>query len=322
MMKRQTTKATKTSTAKQGKKKIIITTLAVSAAGILGYFGWQYFKKKKERKAASADEILQPQPTPTPVIPSNTTPNVDEPIWVKPTNSHHSGGGHTKPKQDSEFPLKRGSKGEKVKRLQQAFIATYGNTILPRYGADGDFGVEMAAALKKLKLPATINESTYNVLVEGQKSSTSNTATDLYNAATQQDFKKAISLLKRISSKDDYTTISNQFKNYRINGVRQTLVNGMLNSFTTEEQKQAIRFEFIRMGLQYNGNKWSLGGLGGLPIITTQETTVWINANTGVSVANRTVLGNEVSRKLDYTLFENNGRHFLVQTKATKHLSS
>jgi hypothetical protein len=318
MMKKQTTKATKSSTTKQGKKKIIITTLAVSAAGILGYFGWQYFKKKKERKTANADEILQPQPTP--VIPSNSTPKVDEPVWTNPTNNNHSGGGHTNPKQDSEFPLKRGSRGDKVKRLQQAFITKYGNTILPRYGADGDFGLEMAAALKKLKLPATINESTYNVLVEGQKNSTSNTATELYNAATQQDFKKAVSLLKSISSKDDYTTISNQFKNYRINGVRQTLVNGMLNSFTTEEQKQAIRFEFIRMGLQYNGNKWSLSGLGGLPIITTQETTIWVNANTGVNVANRTVLGNEVSRKLDYTLFENNGRHFLVQTKATSYV--
>ncbi len=320
MMKKQTTtKATKKGTAKQGKKKIIITTLAVSAAGILGYFGWQYFKKKKETKAANTTaDILQPEP----IIPANTTPKTQEPVWTMPTNNTHTSSGHTKPKKDSEFPLKRGSRGNKVKRLQQALIAKYGNSILPKYGADGDFGTEMAAALRKLKIPATITESTYNVLVEGQKSTDDNTATALYNAATQQDFKKAIALLKTIGSKDDYTTINNQFKNYRINGVRQTLVNGMLNSFTTEEQKQAIRFEFIRMGLQYNGSKWSLSGLGGLPIITTQETTVWVNAQTGVKVAGKTVLGNEVSRRLDYTLFENNGRYFLVQTNATKYLSS
>lgn len=231
MMKKQTTKkTTKSSTAKQGKKKIIVTTLAVSAAGILGYFGWQYFKKKKEIKAANATaDILQPEP----VIPVNPTPKPQEPVWTMPTNNTHTGSGHTKPKQESEFPLKRGSKGNKVKRLQQALIAKYGNNILPKYGADGDFGSEMAAALRKLKIPATINESTYNVLVEGQKSTNDNTATSLYNAATQQDFKKAIALLKTIASKDDYTTISNQFKNYRINGVRQTLVNGMLNSFIT-----------------------------------------------------------------------------------------
>ena len=52
-------------------------------------------------------------------------------------------------------------------------------------------------------------------------------------------------------------------------------------SLTGDEQKQAIRFEFIRMGLQYDGKKWSLSGLGGLPIITNQETTVWLNAKTG-----------------------------------------
>ena len=30
---------------KTKKKKIVLTTLAVGAAGILGYFGWQYYKK-------------------------------------------------------------------------------------------------------------------------------------------------------------------------------------------------------------------------------------------------------------------------------------
>jgi len=31
---------------KPQKKKIIIASLAVGAAGILGYFGWQYLKKR------------------------------------------------------------------------------------------------------------------------------------------------------------------------------------------------------------------------------------------------------------------------------------
>ena len=54
--------------------------------------------------------------------------------------------------------------------------------------------------------------------------------------------------------------------------------------------------------------------------MTTQPTKVWINATTGVDVAPRTVLGNEVSRKLDYTLFENRGKYFLVQSKSVKYL--
>ena len=145
-------------------------------------------------------------------------------------------------------------------------------------------------------------------------------AQKLYEAVTKEDFNTALTILKTINSKEDYTTVSNEFKNYRISGVRQTLVNGMLNSFTKEEQQQAIRFEFTRMGLQYDGNKWSLSGLGGLPIISTRETTVWLNANDGVKVPARMILGNEVSKRLDYTLFENNGKYFLVQSKYIKYL--
>ena len=86
-------------------------------------------------------------------------------------------------------------------------------------------------------------------------------------------------------------------------------------------KKKKIKFEFLRMGLQYDGSKWSLSGLDGFPLITTQATTVWINASKGVSVPARMVLGNEVSRRLDYTLFENKGRHFLVRSDSVTYLN-
>lgn len=313
-------------TKKQQKKKIVLTTLAVSAAGILGYFGWQYFKKQKDKKSGNIDEILKSKINP---IEPYHPPIVDTPVWTKPKIKPRPKqkpvvvdipNYEDIPKASDGFPLKRGSKGDKVKALQEALIEKFGKTIMPHYGADGFFGAEMIAALKKLKLPATINETTYNVLVQGHVSTKTTSAQKLYEAATKGDFKTALALLKTIKSKDDYQEVGNQFKNYRINGVRQTLVNGMLNSFTKDEQKQAIRFEFIRMGLQYDGNKWSLSGLGGLPVITTQETTVWLNANNGVKVPERMVLGNEVSKRLDYTLFENNGKYFLVQSKYVKYL--
>jgi len=315
-----------TGAAKHQKKKIVFTALAASAAGILGYFGWQYYKKQKEKKSGNVNEILKPNSTPAePYL----NPATDSPAWTKPKIKpkpkqnpvaiNNSNNDET-PKTSDGFPLKRGSKGDKVKALQEALIEKHGKIIMPRYGADGFFGAEMIAALKKLKLPASINQTTYNVLVQGRVATKTNAAQKLYEAATKSDFKTALALLKTINSKDDYQQIGNEFKNYRINGVRQTLVNGMLNSFTTDEQKQAIRFEFIRMGLQYDGNKWSLSGLGGLPVITTQETTVWLNANSGVKVPGRMVLGNEVSRKLDYTLFENSGKYYLVQSKFIKYL--
>ena len=123
-----------------------------------------------------------------------------------------------------------------------------------------------------------------------------------------------------MNTKEEYAAVSEKFKSYRINGVRQTLVNGLLNSFTDETQKQKIRMEFLRIGLQYDGSKWSLSGFDGLPIVTTRPTTVWINATQGVDVPARMVLGNEVSRKQQYTLFENDGKYFLVNSTTVTYL--
>jgi hypothetical protein len=63
-----------------------------------------------------------------------------------------------------------------------------------------------------------------------------------------------------------------------------------------------------------------LSGIDGLPIVTMLPTTVWINARESVKVPARRVLGNEVSKRLDYTLFENKGKYFLVQSKYVKYL--
>jgi len=319
MKKKATTK-----TPKSRKKKIILTGLAVSAAGILGYFGWQYYKKKKEaRKGGMDTELKKIQPvtraeTPVSYEPAYTPkprkktvntsfPKVDIPLQTEPA-----------PK--SDFPLKRGSKGDKVRQLQQALISKYGKAIMPRFGADGDFGGETIAALKKLNLPATITQSLFNVLVQNTAADKTNLPKELYDAAGKKDLNKVLTLLHSLNSKDDYSAVSEKFKSYRINGVRQTLVNGLLNSFSDETQKQKIRLEFLRMGLQYDGNKWSLSGFDGLPIVTTEATTVWINATQGVDVPARMVLGSEVSRKQQYTLFENDGKYFLVTTRSVTYL--
>jgi hypothetical protein len=313
----------KTTNKKQTKKKIVLTTLAVGAAGILGYFGWQYYKKKKQNNNAEPDVIFKKKPVevvPPVVIDTPRYNPVPRPkIKPKPNNNDYPV--IDIPVSRDGFPLKRGSKGDKVRNLQEALIAKYGKQILPHYGADGDFGSEMTVALKKLKIPASIDESTYNVLVQGHKETKTSSAQEIYAAASKNDFSKTIQLLKRLKTKDDYKEVSDEFKNYRLGGgVRQTLVNGLLNTFTKDEQKQAIRFEFLRMGLQFDGNKWSLGGFDGASIVTIEPTTIWVNANEAIKVPARMVLGNEVTKRLDYTLFENNGKHFLVQTKSIRPL--
>lgn len=311
---------------KQQKKKIVLTTLAVGAAGILGYFGWQYYKKKKEKNNDEPDVIFKKKPVQEvpPVVIDTPRYNPSPRPKIKTKPKHNPNNDYPVvdiPESRDGFPLKRGSKGDKVRNLQEALIAKHGKQILPRYGADGDFGSEMVVALKKLKIPASIDESTYNVLVQGHTETKVSMAQQVYATASKKDFPKTIQLLKRLKTKDDYKEVSDEFKNYRLNGgVRQTLVNGLLNTFTKDEQKQAIRFEFLRMGLQFDGNKWSLGGFDGVSIVTIEPTTIWVNSSEAIKVPARMVLGNEVTKRLDYTLFENNGKHFLVQTKSIQSL--
>ena len=305
------------STKKQQKKKIIVATVAVGAAGILGYFGWQYLKKKREAKQINdMDAVVKQINTAKVEMPASY--NQAEPkAATKIVSSSATTNTTANP---SAFPLKKGSKGKNVKLLQEALIAKYGKSILPKYGADGDFGTETATALKKAGLPATINESTFNVLVQSVKVDGTSLGKDLYNATVQKNYSKALSLLKKMQSVEDYTSANEVFKQNRINGVRQTIVNGLLNTFTTETQKQQIKFEFLRIGLQFDGSKWSLSGFDGKAIVTTETTTVWVNATEGIKVPGQMVLGNEVTKKLDYTLFENNGKYFLVNTKSVTYL--
>jgi hypothetical protein len=305
-----------TSGKKQQKKKIIVASVAVGAAGILGYFGWQYLKKRKDsRKIGDMDAVVKQ---------INTINTATPPVYnlPKPKTTTRPATVTSNTSADlSAFPLKKGSKGNNVRLLQEALIAKYGKSTLPKYGADGDFGTETANALKKAGLPASINESTFNVLTQATKIDGTSLGKDLYSATVAKNYTKVLSLLKKMQSVEDYTSANEVFKQDRINGVRQTIVNGLLNTFTTDTQKQQVKFEFLRIGLQFDGNKWSLSGFDGKPIVTIEATTVWVNAVDGVKVPGRMVLGNEVSRRLDYTLFENCGKYFLVNTKSVQYLN-
>lgn len=301
---------------KKRKKQMIVTGLAVGVAGIVGYFTWQYLKSKKEVKGSTDDAFFK-----------SITKSIEKPVSLPSSVS--------KPKATStvpvrfasqvmliEFPLKKGSRGERVRKLQEALITKHGAGILPKYGADGDFGTETESALKKLGIPTAITESIFNVIVAGDKTQTDSFGRDLFTAAAKKDFAKTLATLKKMKSTEEYSTANEYFKAHRINGgVRQTIVNGLLNVFSKPDQKEKIKFEFLRMGLQYDGNKWSLAGLDGLPLITKEPTTIWINATKGVNVPARMVLGNEVSKRTDYTLFENQGRYFLVKSNAVTYLS-
>lgn len=305
---------------KSSTEKIVLTTLTIGAAGVVGYLGLQLWKKHKQSKAANLDTEIE-KVTPTPIKEIKLPPIKPDVIYTPPKDTTHTT--HTTSSRNDDFPLKKGSKGDAVRQLQNGLISKYGSSILPKYGADGDFGSETQAALKKKGFPVVVTESVFNVITaggDGGGADDKGLADQLYKAATSKNFSSAISLLKKMSSKEQYQQVSNSFMQMRLHGVRQTLVNGMLSSFTDEGQKNQIRMEFIRMGLQYRNNKFSLSGFDGKPLVTKVPATVWSSPTQSVQVPAMMVVGNEVTTRLDYTLFENNGKYYLIKTEAVKYL--
>jgi hypothetical protein len=320
-------KAPRTKGKKQLKKNaIMLTVLSAGAAGVLGFLCWQYIARRKKAKNNDLDAMLTNRSTNAASNPSSftLTPSyVDIPVTtdstytpVKPPSTART------TVSNSGFPLKKGSKGDNVRSLQKALIAKYGASILPKYGADGDFGSETVAALKKAGLPASMDESTYYTLVQGsnQAIDAAAVARKLLEGAGNGDFNTAISNLKKMNTTEDYRQVSAIFSQYFLGTVRKTLVNGMLDAFPNTDQHQQIQNELLRMGLKYNGTKWSLSGLDGRSIVTVENTSVWINATESVQVPASTVLGAEITKRLDYTLFENNDKHFLVASKSVRYL--
>jgi len=77
------------------------------------------------------------------------------------------------PPVSSDFPLKKGSKGASVRRLQTA-LTKLNASALPRYGVDGDFGSETEAALVAQTGKKTCTEAELKAL-ESQASKVSTT---------------------------------------------------------------------------------------------------------------------------------------------------
>ncbi len=311
-MNTQSNDTTKTNNTKNGAEKKnsganwLLVGLGVAATGTLAYFGHQHWSKNKKNKNETLPDT------------TDTKEEATQQDNVPPAPKHQAPAGQIA---KDNYPLVKGSKGANVKAFQEALIAKYGKAILPKYGADGDFGSEMLAALKKLGLGESITETTYNVYVKGASPDHLTVAKDLYDAAVTKNFNKAIVLLKTLRNTDDYKTVSDTFVNYRIGNVRQTLVNGMLNSFSDAKQKDAIRLVFSNMGLKYDGNKWSLSGLDYTnTLITIQDTQVWKNPKAYVDVPKNMVLGRFITTRGEYSLFKNEHHYFLVKTEHVKQM--
>jgi hypothetical protein len=281
-------------------KKIILFGLCITAAGFLGLMGWEKYKKYKVTKSEENDPEnfpLPPQKVFTPVNPPAVNKNVG-------------------------FPLKQGSTGEQVKALQNMLIAKYGAAILGKYGADGKFGPSLSDVLKSKGLPTVIDENTFNVLVNPSSNlDAAGLAQKIYSATLTKKFAALLPLLQQLKSTKDYSVVSENFKNFRIGGVRQTLVNALMNLFSGD-QKQKIQLEFTRIGLKFDGNKWSLSGIEfPVRIITTSPTVVWKDTQTAIKVPSNLILGYKLEDRNGFTAFKSiNGGQFLVKTESIKYI--
>jgi hypothetical protein len=104
--------------------------IIAAVVGVAGlYFIYQYFKKGTVSN------------TFTPSQSGGNVPSGSTPTASKATDS---------------FPLKKGSKGDNVRMLQQLLLKI-DKTLLPKFGADGDFGSETEAAVQKVLNKKTVD---------------------------------------------------------------------------------------------------------------------------------------------------------------------
>lgn len=237
-------------TQKSKTKKIVLFSLGTLALGTLTFFGIKFINKSKNNTNDDTDN------------------QESNPVDIKKSISHSTA---NKPHPrlpaahaNDAFPLKVGTKGNNIKILQGALLRTYGVGILPKYGADGYFGNELESALRAKGYGIPLQESEFKKITQEKKEEPlkkfdpASVAKGIYSAMFSNDYLSALTLLKSIGTGSNYILVSEKFKQYYIKGVRQTLVNGMLNVFTEKSQKENTKQVFKNMGLSYDGSKWSV----------------------------------------------------------------
>lgn len=296
------------------KTKYILVGLGVVAVGTGAYF---YFQQQKKKRNQTSDF--------TEAITTNSLP------LPAPTTSSSSSSGSS----NSGFPLKKGSRGTLVTNLQNALIKKYGASILPRYGADGGFGSETVSALISKGLPTTISSEVFTQIVlssgssstssGGSTTTSSSISSSLHSAITKDNISSAIAALKNIKDVTGYTSVNSVFKQTRIGFVRKTLVTALLDRFNSTSEKKQLNEQFYRIGLKYDGSKWSLSGMLGAvsdQLITIEPTKIWDESGRSLQVPRATILGEYLDANNGVTEFETlDRRRLFVKTTSISYTS-
>lgn len=298
------------------KTKFILIGLGVVVVGTGAYVYSQIIKKNQNNAKKKFEDALKANSAVLPITPS-VSPS------PKPSSSGASSSG---------FPLKSGSKGTLVKSLQNALIKKYGAKILPEFGADGDFGSETRNALVSKGYPTSIDEDTFTKIVlsagikstnvssgSGVKPSNSTLSYHIHQAIEDNNFSYATKYLKFIKSVSQYSAVNTIFKKKDIGWVSKTIVTALLDQFESASERKTLNEHFYRIGLKYDGSKWSLSGLSGQidRLVTIRATRVWDQSGQAIQVPKATILGEYLDANDGVTEFETlDGRRLFVATQS------
>lgn len=290
---------------------------SVVLAGV-GIYMIYRLRKKETNSVSNSDmeRIINTSPSPSATLPAPSTNNSSSSKTSSPSGILPM---------DSGFPLQKGSKGKLVKKLQNALMTIHGKSILPKYGADGDFGSETETALQKDGSPTIIEESRFNLIIARAADILKTLGQELYNAVEIGNYSLATELLAKVKTAGEYDIASKAFKaKFGIFSNTKSIVEGLLQKFSSESQRTELRNEFLRIGLIYDGNAWSLpavlDGLDTYNLITTCQTHIWVTAENTVAVDAGTLLGKMVMERFGYTCFENNGKKYLVDAQTVRYV--
>lgn len=265
-------------------ERVVIYALGIGAVGGAIYYTVQGLRNKREAEGGHTPEAQKS---------SGTTYNV-----------YNSGS------QGDSFPLKRGSRGQRVKQLQQALANIIGMAEMNRNGGiDGIFGRGTENALMLANYPKVVSEDLFKQIVENIPTivfDPTSLAQRLYSFANLQNLSGVLEVLKQIKSVAEYSSVNEAYKKLSI--VSRTIVTHLLDTaFATDYMaKDKIKGEFLRMGLKYSSatGKWSLAGLGSLrDIITIKDTYVLDRNQNRIKVKQNTILGDEQKIENGMTLF-------------------
>lgn len=279
----------------EARTKYLLLGVGVIVVGTGSYFLYNNIKKDKEERASKdyKEDIVQ-----------NDAPSFSPPRTPKSPKVKHS-----------DYPLKKGSKGELVKQLQSAIIEKFGSKALPKYGADGYFGKELQTALSTNKYPVEIDKEQFLNIIKNSKKQTDDKkpeqskltpetiASIIFSGCLKKDINTVLKGLWKIKNVTHYIRVNEKFKNLEFLGLSLTIPTALSRLFTDESSRKKYRAQLYRIGLKWRNEKWALAGVDEMQIKSIKNARVFRTNGNFFDVPTNTLLGKFIRAKNGLTQF-------------------